>query len=93
VQPNGLADGPFGSNLKTEHYAPSGARVIRLQNIGRGAFLDANRAFIELAHFERLRRHEAVAGDVVVASLGDGVRPRGTGVRGPGAHRPCGRQG
>lgn len=28
------SDGPFGSKLKTEHYAESGARVIRLQNIG-----------------------------------------------------------
>lgn len=77
LQPDGLADGPFGSNLKTEHYAHSGARVIRLQNIGRGAFLDANRAFIGPEHFERLRRHHAVAGDVLVASLGDGVRPAG----------------
>lgn len=77
AQPDGLADGPFGSKLKTEHYAASGARVIRLQNIGRGSFLDANRAFVSLEHFVTLRRHEAVAGDVVVASLGDGARPAG----------------
>ena len=30
-------DGPFGSNLKTAHYASSSARVIRLQNIGDGS--------------------------------------------------------
>jgi type I restriction enzyme S subunit len=39
-QPGAIADGPFGSHLKTEHYARSGVRVIRLQNIGSGKFLD-----------------------------------------------------
>ncbi len=29
--PNAITDGPFGSNLKTEHYTESGPRVIRLQ--------------------------------------------------------------
>jgi type I restriction enzyme, S subunit len=32
-QPGAIADGPFGSHLKTEHYARSGVRVIRLQNM------------------------------------------------------------
>ncbi len=65
-----LADGPFGSNLKTSHYTASGPRVIRLQNIGVGAFRDEY-AHIAAAHFESLRKHEVVAGDVVAASLGD----------------------
>lgn len=33
-----IVDGPFGSNLKSEHYVDDGARVIRLQNIGYGDF-------------------------------------------------------
>ena len=41
-----LSDGPFGSNLKSEHYAPSGVRVIRLQNIGIGVFIDDDKAFV-----------------------------------------------
>jgi len=65
-----ITDGPFGSNLKTAHYTDSGPRVIRLQNIGDGEFLDAE-AHISQAHFERLRAHEAKAGDIVVASLGE----------------------
>ena len=69
-EPGALTDGPFGSNLKTSHYTESGPRVIRLQNIGDGVFHD-DRAHISQAHFERLRRHEAVAGDVVVAMLGE----------------------
>jgi type I restriction enzyme, S subunit len=35
-----FSDGPFGSNLKTSHYVDAGVRVVRLQNIGVGKFLD-----------------------------------------------------
>jgi len=65
-----ITDGPFGSNLKTEHYSDSGPRVIRLQNIGDGVFRDEY-AHISREHFERLKAHEVEAGDVVVALLGD----------------------
>lgn len=64
-----ITDGPFGSNLKSEHYTASGARVIRLQNIGGGTFIDQS-AFISLDHFERLRKHEAREGDLIIAALG-----------------------
>jgi len=69
-----LADGPFGSNLKTSHYTASGPRVIRLQNVGDGVFHD-ERAHISETHFESLRKHQVVAGDIVAASLG-GTVPR-----------------
>lgn len=72
-----FADGPFGSNLKTEHYTATGVRVIRLQNIGIGRFLGSDEVFVSHEHFERLRRHSVQVGDVVVASLGDGSRPAG----------------
>lgn len=66
-----LADGPFGSALKSEHYTDHGCRVIRLNNIGRGQFNDTDRAYIDLQRFEALRRHEARAGDLVTAALGE----------------------
>ncbi len=69
-EPNSITDGPFGSNLKTEHYQESGPRVIRLQNIKDGEFADEY-AHISTAHFERLRKHEIQAGDLVIATLGD----------------------
>lgn len=65
-----ITDGPFGSNLKSEHYTESGARVIRLQNIGDGHFRD-ERTYIEMERFEALRAHEVREGDLIVASLGD----------------------
>ncbi|MEP7378782.1 MAG: hypothetical protein ABI725_04390 [Chloroflexota bacterium] len=72
-----ITDGPFGSNLKTEHYVSSGVRVVRLANIGNGEFLDADRAYITQDHFRGLRRHSVGPSDVVVAALGDGIRPAG----------------
>ncbi len=71
------SDGPFGSKLKTEHYADSGARVIRLQNIGNGYFDDSDRAFISTEYFTELRRYEVRPGDVIVAGLGDEMHPVG----------------
>lgn len=66
---NTLCDGPFGSNLKTEHYTDHGPRVVRLQNIGDGVFHDEE-AHISDSHFARLRKHEVLPGDLLVASLG-----------------------
>ena len=67
---NSITDGPFGSNLKSEHYQEAGPRVIRLQNIRDGEFADAY-AHITAEHFERLRKHQIYAGDLVIASLGE----------------------
>lgn len=66
----GVTDGPFGSNLKTEHYTDSGPRVVRLQNIGDGIFRD-EKAHISAEHFDRLMKHSVQPGDVLVASLGE----------------------
>jgi restriction endonuclease S subunit len=67
-----IIDGPFGSNLKSEHYVASGARVIRLQNIGYGEFRD-EAAFISFEHFERLKKHNVQTGDLLFASLGENL--------------------
>ena len=74
AEPRAITDGPFGSNLKTAHYADDGPRVIRLQNIGDGVF-KPEEAHISQEHYESLLRHAAQAGDLIVASLGE-VLPR-----------------
>ena len=66
-----FSDGPFGSNLKSEHYTASGVRVVRLQNIGVGEFIDDDAAYISDDHFARLKKHECRLGDVLVGTLGD----------------------
>jgi type I restriction enzyme S subunit len=65
-----FSDGPFGSNLKSEHYVEQGVRVIRLQNIGVDEFLDKDKAFISEAHFRSLANHACVPGDVIVGTMG-----------------------
>ena len=64
----GITDGPFGSRLKSSHYTSSGARVVRLENVGVGVFIDL-KTHIAPEYFEELRKHEVVGGDLVVASL------------------------
>jgi type I restriction enzyme S subunit len=66
-----FSDGPFGSNLKSSHYVESGIRVVRLQNIGIGAFLDYDQAFIEPSHYETIKKHSCLPGDVLIGTLGD----------------------
>lgn len=85
-----VKDGPFGSKIKSEHYRPSGARVVRLQNIGIGEFLDKDAAFIGLDYYEELRSsHGFQAGDLVVAGLGDEANPLGRAAAVPDAMLPA----
>ena len=69
-EPNAITDGPFGSNLKTAHYTSAGPRVIRLQNIGDGVFIDVA-THISQEHYETLLKHRIEAGDLVIATLGE----------------------
>jgi type I restriction enzyme S subunit len=69
-EPNSITDGPFGSNLMTKHYMESGPRVIRLQNIGDGVYVDEE-AHISQTHFERFQKHHIFGGDIVIAGFGE----------------------
>ena len=66
-----FSDGPFGSNLKTEHYQGAGVRIVRLQNIGLGEFNNEDKAFISEAHYETIKKHTCKPGDVLIATMGD----------------------
>ena len=66
-----LSDGPFGSNLKSEHYSDTGVRVIRLGNIGVGTFIDDDKSFIPVEHYEKLKKYTCRSGEIVIGTLGD----------------------
>ena len=68
--PRAMTDGPFGSNLTSAHYVDSGPQVVRLGNIGDGVYKEAP-VHITWQHFENLRKHEVLPGDLLVASLGE----------------------
>jgi type I restriction enzyme, S subunit len=72
AESNSITDGPFGSNLKTRHYTQSGPRVIRLQNIGNGIFVD-ELAHISETHYAKLSKHKIESGDIVIAGLGENL--------------------
>ncbi|MEY9417801.1 type I restriction enzyme S subunit [Bradyrhizobium japonicum] len=62
-------DGPFGSHLKTADYVEAGIRVIRLENIGRGKFIDGKRSFVSEKKYQDIRKHTVVPGDIVFSSF------------------------
>ena len=66
-----LSDGPFGSNLKSEHYTEKGIRVIRLQNICQGYFEDTDKAFVSEEHYRLLEKYTCKPGDIVIGTLGE----------------------
>lgn len=73
-----VVDGPFGSNLKTEHYVVDpGVRVVRLQNVAEFRYNDSDKAYISDRHARFLLRNRIVDGDVLIAGLGDERYPVG----------------
>jgi hypothetical protein len=58
-------------------------KIARCERNGepKRALLSLAKAFVPLSYFEQLTPHHVRPGDTVVAALGDGVRPAGSGVR------------
>ena len=64
------ADGPFGSNLKREHYTSNReVRIIQLSNIGEFGWKDSNVRYTTFAHLTNISRSEAFAGDIIIAKM------------------------
>ncbi|MEX1027503.1 MAG: hypothetical protein WD049_05785 [Candidatus Paceibacterota bacterium] len=70
-------DGPFGSGLKSSHYAEEGVRVVRLQNIGDATFKDGGGVFVSKEYYSTLGDHGVRSGDLLIAGLGDEAHPVG----------------
>lgn len=70
-----IFDGPFGSNLKSDDYTPSGALVIRLENIKAMTYNSEKESFVSLEKFNSLLKHQVFQGDILLASfIADEVR-------------------
>ncbi|AMO58430.1 hypothetical protein GZ77_19075 [Endozoicomonas montiporae] len=68
-----FVDGPFGSDLKSSDYKPSGVPLIQLNNIRDSKHLLRNMKFVTEEKKEELCRHVALPGDVVVAKMAEPV--------------------
>lgn len=65
--------GPFGSNLKSSDYTEDGVRIIQLQNIGDGIFLDDYKIFTSLAKADELISCNIYPGEIILSKMGDPV--------------------
>ena len=65
-----FADGPFGSNLKREHYTrDKQVRIIQLSNIGELGWKDENEKYTTYEHLETIKRSEVEVGNIVIAKM------------------------
>jgi len=65
--------GPFGSKLKASDYVERGIRVIQLQNIGDGEFLDSYKIFTSLEKADELLSCNIYPGEIILSKMGDPV--------------------
>lgn len=65
-----MADGPFGSNLKKDHYTLSQeVRIIQLSNIGEDGWRNENKKYTTFDHLKEISRSEVKSGDIVIAKM------------------------
>ena len=65
-----MADGPFGSNLKKEHYTSEReVRIIQLSNIGEEGWREENTKYTTFEHLENIKRSEVKPNDIVIAKM------------------------
>lgn len=67
---NAVVSGPFGSNLKVSDYKEKGIPIFRLQNVGKGYFIDKDIKYISSEKAEELKYHSFISGDIILAKLG-----------------------
>lgn len=67
---NEMVDGPFGSNLKTEHYTMERqVRIIQLSNIGEAGWNNANVKYTTFSHAAELQRCIVQPGSILIAKM------------------------
>lgn len=71
-----FSDGPFGSNLKTQHYIlEPEVRIIQLSNIGENGWINDNVKYTSFSHLKTISRCEVKAGDFAIAKMMPAGRP------------------
>lgn len=68
--PNAIVDGPFGSNLKSEHYRSAGVPVIQSGYVTSGEFCAESYVYVTMQHFQTQARSRVDPGDIVMAKIG-----------------------
>lgn len=63
--------GPFGSDLKTIDYTEKGVRIIQLQNIGDGKFINDYKIYTSEEKANQLKTCNIFPGDIIIAKMAD----------------------
>lgn len=70
-KPNAFVDGPFGSNLKSEHFIEDGEVYVIESNFATtGKISKEKLKKISLKHYETIKRSATEEGDIIIAKIG-----------------------
>jgi type I restriction enzyme S subunit len=71
LESNSFVDGPFGSNLKSEHFIDDGVVYVIESTFATTGQLDtAQLKKISLQHYETIKRSTTKGGDIIIAKIG-----------------------
>lgn len=65
--------GPFGSDLKSEDYTLEGIRIIQLQNIGDGKFINESKIYTSLEKADELLSCNIFPDEILISKMGNPV--------------------
>jgi len=65
-----IVDGPFGANLKREHYVNEGVPVLKIQNIKPFHIELKKMDYVSPEKADELQRHGYTNGDIIITKLG-----------------------
>jgi type I restriction enzyme S subunit len=68
---NSFVDGPFGSDLKVSDYTEAGVRILQLQNLGDGDFVNKNKIYTSEAKARLIARCITRPGDIIIAKMAE----------------------
>jgi len=68
-----FSGGPFGSDLKSSDYTNAGVRVIQLQNIGDGSFINKNVVYTSKNKADKLISCNIYPDEIILSKMGDPV--------------------
>ena len=66
-----IVDGPFGANLKREHYQLEGIPVLKIQNIKPFKITLKKMDYVTEEKYLELKRHSYCNGDIIMTKLGN----------------------
>lgn len=68
-----VVGGPFGSNLKSDCYTSEGIRIVQLQNIGDGVFIDKYKIYTSELKANELISCNIYPNEIIISKMGDPV--------------------